>query len=105
VPARHAVAPQRQLFILLGPALSLGVAALAAMPADHLDGSFGTLEELQAFSTVPLTIPRIGTGKSRTRFWLTAGPLAIGLVLVVLASYHIASGNEQLAFLFSRVAP
>jgi len=107
VPARHAVAPQRQLFVLLGLALSLGVAALAAMLADHLDRSFRTLEELQAFSTVPalMTIPQIGVGKSRTRFWLTAAPIAIGLVLVVLASYHIASGNEQLAFLFSRGAP
>jgi uncharacterized protein involved in exopolysaccharide biosynthesis len=107
VPARHAVAPQRQLFILLGLALSLGVAALAAMLADHLDGSFRILEELQPFGTVPalVTIPQIAAGKSRTRFWLTAGPIAIGLVLVVLVSYHIASGNEQLAFLFSRVAP
>ena len=77
------------------------------MLADHLDRSFRTLEELQAFSTVPalMTIPQIGVGKSRTRFWLTAAPIAIGLVLVVLASYHIASGNEQLAFLFSRGAP
>jgi len=32
-------------------------------------------------------------------------PTAIGVVLMVLASYHIASGNDQLAALFSRGAP
>jgi hypothetical protein len=43
--------------------------------------------------------------RDRKRLWLIAGPIAIGLVLVVLASYHIASGNDQLAFLFSRGGP
>ena len=59
-------------------------------------------------SKVPVlvTIPHIGVpGADRQRLWLTAAPIAIGLVLVVLASYHIASGNDQLAFLFSRGAP
>jgi uncharacterized protein involved in exopolysaccharide biosynthesis len=104
VPARNAVAPQRRVFILLGLGLALGVAALAAFLADQLDGSFHTLEELRAFSKVPVlvTIPQIGSGDTnRTRRWL----MAICLVLVVLASYHIASGNDQLAFFFSRGAP
>jgi len=41
----------------------------------------------------------------RQRLWLIAAPIAVGLVLVVLASYHLASGNDQLAFLFLRSAP
>ena len=76
--------------------------------ADHLDGSFHSLEELRAFSKVPVlvTIPLIGaSGTDRPRLWLRAAPIAIGLVLVVLASYHLASGNDQLAFLFSRGTP
>jgi uncharacterized protein involved in exopolysaccharide biosynthesis len=107
-PARNAAAPERRVFILLGLALSIGVAALAVILADQLDGSFHTPEELRAFSIVPLlvTIPLIGgSGANRKRLWLMAGPIAIGLVLVVLASYHIASGNDQLAFLFSRGGP
>ncbi len=108
VPARNAVAPQRRLFILLGLGLGLGAAAAAVLIADRLDGSFHTLEELRAFSKLPVlvTIPKIGVaGMDRQRLWLRAAPIAIGLVLVVLASYHFASGNDQLAFLFSRGTP
>jgi len=66
----------------------------------------GTLATARlGFSGFLVTIPQVGARNSRARFWLAAGPIAIGLVLVVLASYHIASGNEQLAFLFSRIAP
>jgi len=108
VPARNAVAPKRLLFILLGVALGLGAAVAAVLAADQLDGSFHTLDELRAFSKVPVlvTIPYIGAaGTSWGRFCLRAAPIAIGLVVVVLASYHIASGNDQLSFLFSRGAP
>jgi hypothetical protein len=108
VPARNAVAPQRLLFILLGVGLGLAAAGAAVLIADQLDGSFHTLDELQAFSKVPVlvTIPHIGAVPMvRHRFWLTATPIAVGLVVVVLASYHFASGNDQLAFLFSRGAP
>jgi len=41
----------------------------------------------------------------RPPLWLTAAPIALGLVLVVFASYHLASGNDQLAFLLSSGAP
>jgi hypothetical protein len=55
---------------------------------------------------VLVTIPQIGSADTnRTRRWLMAAPIAICLVLVVLASYHIASGNDQLAFFSSRGAP
>jgi len=106
--ARNAVAPQRLVFVLLGVVLGLGAAAFAVALADRLDRSFHTVEELQAFSRLPVlvTIPHIGAaGASRRRLWLTAAPIAIGIVLVVLVSYHIASGNDQLASLFSRGAP
>jgi hypothetical protein len=74
---------------------------------DQLDGSFRTPEELRAFSKVPVlvTIPQIGAAiTGRRRLGLRAAPIAIGAVLVVLA-YHFASGNDQLAFFFSRTAP
>jgi uncharacterized protein involved in exopolysaccharide biosynthesis len=108
VAARNAVAPPRLLVVLLGAVLGLGAAAFAVALADRLDGSFHTVEELQAFSRLPVlvTIPHIGAvGTSRHRLWLTAAPIAIGIVLVVLVSYHIGSGNDQLAALFSRGAP
>jgi uncharacterized protein involved in exopolysaccharide biosynthesis len=107
VPPEKAVAPQRQLFILLGVGLALAAAAVAVVVVDQLDGSFRTPEELRAFSKVPVlvTIPQIGAAiTGRRRLWLRAAPIAIGVVLVVLA-YHFASGNDQLAFFFSRTAP
>ena len=53
-----------------------------------------------------MTIPRIGgAGTSRQRLWLTAAPVAIGIVRAALVSNHIARGNDQLASLFSRRAP
>jgi len=91
-----------------GLSLGLGAAAAAVMVADRLDGSFHPFEELRAISKLPVlvTIPLIGaTRPDRPPLWLRAAPIAIGLGLVVLVSYHLASGNDQLAFLFSRGTP
>ena len=92
-PARSPVAPERVRFILLGIGLGLAAAAAAVVLADKFSGSFHTLEELR-------------TGRlDRPPLWLTAAPIALGLVLVVFVSYHLASGNDQLAFLLSRSTP
>src|SRR2546422_358260 len=107
-PARSPAAPKRFGFVLLGIGLGLGAAVAAVLLADQFDGSFHTLEELRAFTNVPVlaSIPRIGVARpNRQPRWLTAAPIAVGLVLVVLVSYHLASGNDQLAFLFSRTTP
>src|SRR5215467_5425104 len=93
VPAQNAVAPPRALFVALGMGLALAVAAVTVVLVDQLDGSFHSVEELRAFSRLPVlaVIPRIGAPRTdRRRLWLTATPIAIGLALVVLASYHIA---------------
>jgi uncharacterized protein involved in exopolysaccharide biosynthesis len=92
-PARRPVAPPRILFILLGTGLGLAAAVAAVLLADQFDRPFHTLEELR------------GGRLDRTPIWLTAAPIAVSLVLVVLVSYHFASSNDQLAFLFSRSMP
>ena len=93
IPPRSPVAPERVRFILLGIGLGLGAAAAALVLAGKFDGSFHTLEELR-------------TGRlDRPRLWLTAASIALGLVLVVFVSYHLARGNDQLAFLLSLSAP
>ena len=93
IPPRSPVAPERVRFILLGIGLGLGAAAAALVLAGKFDGSFRTLEEHR-------------TGRlDRPPLWLTAAPIALGLVLVVFASYHLARGNDQLAFLLSLSAP
>jgi uncharacterized protein involved in exopolysaccharide biosynthesis len=89
IPARHPVAPERVRFILLGIGLGLGAAAAALVLADKFDGSFRTLEELRTRRL------------DRPPLWLTAALIALGLVLIVFVSYHLASGNDQWAFLLS----
>jgi len=95
IPARSPVAPERVRFILLGIGLGLGLGAAAAavVLADKFDGSFHTLEELRTRRL------------DRPPFWLTAAPIALGLGLVVFVSYHLARGNDQLAFLLSQSMP
>jgi capsular polysaccharide biosynthesis protein len=93
IPARRPVAPERVRFILLGIGLGLGAVAAALVLADKFDGSIRTLEELR-------------TGRlHRPPLWLTAALIALGLVLIAFVSYHLASGNDQLAFLLSPKAP
>jgi uncharacterized protein involved in exopolysaccharide biosynthesis len=92
-PARRPVAPPRILFILLGTGLGLAAAVAAVLLADQFDRPFHTLEGLR------------GGRLDRTPIWLTAAPIAVSLVHVVLVSYHFASSNDQLAFLFSRSMP
>jgi uncharacterized protein involved in exopolysaccharide biosynthesis len=93
IPARSPVAPERVRFILLGLGISLGAAAAAVVLAGQFDGSFHALEELR-------------TGRSdRPRRWLTAASITLGLVLVVFVCHHLASGNDQVAFLLSRSTP
>ena len=93
IPARSPAAPERARFILLGIGLGLGAAAAAVVLADKFDRSFHTLEELRTRRL------------DRPPFWLTAAPIALGLGLVVFVSYHLARGNDQLAFLFSQSMP
>ena len=93
IPPRSPVAPERVRVILLGIGLGLGAAAAAVVLADKFDRSFHTLEELRTRRL------------DRPPFWLTAAPIALGLGLVVFVSYHLARGNDQLAFLFSQSMP
>ncbi|MBI4638183.1 MAG: hypothetical protein HY727_17745 [Candidatus Rokubacteria bacterium] len=108
VPALHPVAPDRARLILIGALLALGLAAAAIVLAEHRDTSFHTLDDLRSFTRVPVlaSIPRIATaGDTAQRWrqgWLATASIALGVALVVLASYHVAHGNEQLARILSR---
>ena len=68
--------------------------------------SFHLQEELQAFTTVPVlaSIPYINTGRDQRRHWQSVARIAVGLAIVVFVSYHLANGNDQLAWLLSRSA-
>jgi polysaccharide chain length determinant protein (PEP-CTERM system associated) len=99
------VAPDRMRLILMGLLLSLGLAVGVAMAMEQIDTSFHTVDDLRAFTTVPVlvSIPPVITKadqiRSRWRSKVVALSVAVGLVGVVALAYFVAKGNEQLAWL------
>ena len=110
VPGREPLAPNRFRLVLLSFLLALGAATAAAVIAENLDGSFHTLDDLRAFTSVPVLaiIPRIASAadsrRAALRRGLAAGAITAGLVVVMLISHQLARGNEQLVWLLSRAS-
>ena len=107
IPPEAPTAPDRWRLILVGLALSLAVAGGVVAATEQLDTSFHTVEEIRAFSRVPVlvSIPRIVTDsdarRELRRSWLTAAASILGIVLIVSASYWVARGNQGLLALVS----
>ena len=107
VPGRMPSAPNRARLALLGALFSLGASAAAVMLAEHLDTSFHTVDDLRAFTRVPVLarIPRLVSTADAVergrRLRLAVVSIPLGLALIVLASYHVAHGNDQLVRLLS----
>jgi uncharacterized protein involved in exopolysaccharide biosynthesis len=109
VPPGGSAGPNRArlLFALVCLALLAGVGA--ALLADRLDTSFATVDELRAFTRVPVlaSIPQISTWRDARARWakglvgLTAA--AVVLVAVAAAAVHFARDNESIARLLLRV--
>jgi len=107
VPAREPSAPNRAKLILLGVVFACAVTAAAVMLAEQLDTSFHSVDDLRAFSTLPVlvTIPEIRTRADRTRrrrrMWLATGAGVVGLFLIVGIAY-VGARNELLVALLTR---
>lgn len=101
-------APNRPRLIAFGLLLSLGVAGGAVVLAEGLDTSFHKVDDLRAFSPVPVlvSIPRIVTAadssRGRWRFGLAATSAMLALVLIVSSSYLIAKGKVPLVGPFAQ---
>ena len=108
IPAKQPLAPNRIRLILVGVLLSLGAAVVAAVLAERLDTAFHTFDDLRSFTKLPVlaSIPHVAsaaeTARLARRRWLATASITLGLGLVVLASYHVAHGNEQLVRMLSR---
>ena len=96
------------MLLLIAVMASLGLAMGAVVLAERLDTSFHTIDELRAFSPMPVlvSIPQIVTQTDlHRRQWhmrLAVGAACIGLVLIVGAAYFAAHGNERLVSLLVR---
>ncbi len=108
IPSHEPAAPKRPQLLLMGLILSLGLALAAVVLAEQLDTSFHTVDDLRAFTPVPVlvSIPRIVTQADTLRIrWRARIALAstlLGLALLFGASYFVARGNEDLVALLSR---
>jgi protein tyrosine kinase modulator len=107
VPAREPAAPNRAKLILLGVALSLAAAGVAVMLAEQLDTSFHGVDDLRAFSKLPVlvTIPEIATradrARRRWRMRLAACAGVVGLFLIVGIAY-VGAHHDLLVALLTR---
>jgi succinoglycan biosynthesis transport protein ExoP len=108
MPPDEAVAPNRLRLMLLGLLLSLGLAVAAVVISEQLDTSFHSVDDVRAFTTVPVTagIPLIVTegdgARAARRRRLAMASLAAVLVVVGALSWLVADGNVSLVSLLAR---
>lgn len=107
IAAEQPAAPNRERLFLVGLLLALGTAAGAVVLAEQLDTSFHTVDDLRAFTPVPVlvSIPRIvretDIRRRRRRLWLATASALLGTGLIVGASYLVARGNEQFVWMLA----
>jgi hypothetical protein len=108
VPNADPAAPKRAQLLVLALAGSAGLAAAVVALAEKVDTSFHGVDDLRAFSSVPVlvSIPLIVTGSAlrRHRWRLRLGTAAALVLLVAIAGagYVAAHGNERLVSLLGR---
>lgn len=101
-PPKAPVAPQRKQFYLAGLAISLALGAGLVFLRDSTDSSFHVVEDLRAFSAVPVlvSLPRIETRadlrRKRWRFCLSMLAAVIFLGVLAISTYTLATGNLPL---------
>jgi hypothetical protein len=107
VPPKDPIAPNRFRLMLMALAFSAGLGVGAVLLAERLDTSFHTIDDLRAFTRVPVLtgVAPLLTGRDtahrRRRFVLKALSVMAGVALVSSATYLFAHGNEQLARLLA----
>jgi succinoglycan biosynthesis transport protein ExoP len=101
-------APNRPFILMLGLLAALGLAGAAVVAAEQIDTTFHSLDELKAFTSVPVlaTVPAIADGRGRV-VWRAAFVSASILIVVGLsatAAAMLARGNEDIVRLLVRSA-
>ena len=110
VPNTEPATPNRPRLLVMTLVGSIGLAVAVVLLAEHIDTSFHEVDELRAFSNVPVlvSIPRIVSQTDLRRGWwrmrLATAAALVGLVIVAGLAYVAANGNERLVLLLARVA-
>ncbi|HEY1990927.1 MAG TPA: hypothetical protein VGH71_00590 [Gammaproteobacteria bacterium] len=100
--------PGRGKLLLMCLVLSLGLAAVVVFLAEQLDASFHSIDELRAFSRVPvianipLIITRQDVWRSRLRFGAAALSILVAMFLVGQATFLLGHGNTTMVWMLSK---
>lgn len=101
-------APDRVQLLLLALGFSIALAAAAVLLAEKLDSSFHSLDDLRAFTAVPVlgTIPPIVTARDRRRrrwrFALAGAGAVCAIVLILFGTQQLTESNVALVRLLAR---
>ena len=108
VASHRPAAPDRIKFLFMGLVGSVALAAGAVWLAEQLDTSFHGLDEVRAFTPVPVlvNIPTIlapaDLAARRRRVWLALALIVLSVSALGGAAHRIGDGNEWLVGLLSR---
>lgn len=108
LPPEEPIAPSRFRLMLMGLILAFGMAGVAMLLAEQFDTSFHRLDELWAFTRLPIltSIPRImtraDTWRRRLRFGFVSMLAVSVLALLVRASYFLGQNGEQLVWILAQ---
>lgn len=100
--------PGRGKLLLMSLVLSLGLAAVVVFLAEQLDASFHSIDELRAFTRVPvianipLIITRQDVWRSRLRFGAATLSILVAMFLVGQATSLLGHGNTTLVWMLSK---
>lgn len=101
-------APHRPYLLILGMLAAIGLAAAAVIIAEQFDSTFHNLDELRAFTTVPVlaTIPLIANNRGRQvmRAVIVSASILIVVGLTAYAAAYLARGNEDIVRLLAHAA-
>lgn len=108
VPAEDPSAPNRRILMGLALVAALVLGAGVVLLLDRLDRSFKSVDELRAFTHVPVlgTIPRIVTRRARVRGLVWSAVTAVGVTVVLgflsVGVLHYARGAEVITRMLLR---
>lgn len=99
------IAPNRIRLVLMALVLAIGLAAGVALLVDQLDTSFHRIDELWAFTRLPIlaSVPRIvtraDTWHGRLRFGVASALVVAGMALLIRVSYLFGQTAEQIVWM------
>lgn len=105
LPPEGPAAPNRMRLLLMGLLLAGAGAAAAALAREHFDTAFHSVDDVRAFTTVPvlISIPPIGPVPTRRRITValaTMATLAV-IALAAIGAAYVAGGNDTLVRLIA----